>query len=503
MFGHSRHRNTRSVIVAASLIFTSSSFAVLPERVFEAAESYTVRIKTRIEKALGDDSAGVFSGTGFVVDAERGWIVTNKHVVGESPSHVQVALKSQPYLTAKKVYVDSYTDIAILQVDLDGALTAKLDCDHVPGTGHPVGAYGHPWGLEYTGTQGAISGRTHDLGTDLLQTDAPINSGNSGGPLISMRSGRVVGISTSGYDGAENTNFAVPVVEVCKILDLLAANKDPSPPQLDVAFYNFRDKDELVVARSYLDPELLLLRPRDRIVSVGKKATPVHKHYELINALRGELDHVMLTVERDGDIITLEGSLPPMRIRTGIVFAGMVLSAYGVRDAATLPAGHDIMIVDFVDGAPARAEDLEMFDFLVSVDGETVSSVSHVFDALSRTTPGDPVTLEFIRWFGDTAYIQYVQRELVADNPEWLAEDGFWGGVRAQLEWKQNFIADNPSLNTELRARQRDSINSLLSSVSDRQDEASSTLLSELRHMASELLLALDHPVTAAASGDH
>jgi S1-C subfamily serine protease len=488
----------------ASVILTSPAQADSPERVFEKAEAYTVRIKTRIEKALGDDKAGVFSGTGFIVDAERGWIVSNRHVVGESPSHVQVSLKGTPYQDADKVYVDTYTDIAVLQADLDGARSAKLECDDVPGTGHPVGAYGHPWGLEYTGTQGVVSGRTHDFGTDLLQTDAPINSGNSGGPLISMRSGKVVGIGTSSYNNnkAENTNFAVPIVEVCKILDLLADHRDPLPPQLDVAFYDFRDTDELVVARSYLDPKLLSLQPRDRIISVGINSLPVNKHHELINALRGKLDHVILNVERNSNVITIEGRLNPQRVRTGVVFAGMVLGRLGIRDASTLPTGHDIMIQDFVDGAPSQAVGLKTWDVIVSVNGDTISSLSHVFDALSLTSPGDVVTVEFIRFLGDSQHFQYVQREIVADDPEWLSEDGFWGGVRAQLNWKRDFIVDNPSLNREDRARHRDSINDLLSSIDDRQDEVPRTLLSEIRQMADDLLLALNRPAPEVVS-DH
>src|SRR5690606_13999228 len=102
---------------------------------------------------------------------ERSWIVTNRHVVGESPSHVQVAMKSAPYADAEKVYVDPYIDIAVLRADVGADKQARLDCQDMPGTGHPVGAYGHPWGLEYTGTQGVISGRTDKPGTELLQTD--------------------------------------------------------------------------------------------------------------------------------------------------------------------------------------------------------------------------------------------------------------------------------------------------------------------------------------------
>jgi len=111
------------------------------------------------------------------------------------------------------------------------------------------------------------------------------------------------------------------------------------------------------------------------------------------------------------------------------------------------------------------------------------------------------VTLEFIRFLEDSQHFQYVQREVVADDPEWLSEDGFWGGVRAQLKWKRDFVVSNPSLNREVRARHRDSINDLLSSVDDRQDEVPTMLLSEIRQMADDLLLALNRPAPEAVSG--
>ena len=121
----------------------------IPEEIFADASDYTVRVKARIEHAFGDDEAGVFSGTGFIVDADRGWIVTNRHVVGESPSEVQVARRDAPFQDATKLYVDPFMDIAVLETSLDGGENANLACDDsAPGTGHPVGAYGHPWGFE-------------------------------------------------------------------------------------------------------------------------------------------------------------------------------------------------------------------------------------------------------------------------------------------------------------------------------------------------------------------
>ena len=484
------------------LLSMSVCSAATPERIFEAAESYTVRVKTRIETAVGDDTTGVFSGTGFVVDTERGWIVTNRHVVGESPSHIQVSLKGQPYIDAEKVYVDPYIDVAILAAPINGLRVAKLECDSEPGTGHPVGAYGHPWGLEYTGTQGVISGKTDNLGENLLQTDAPINSGNSGGPLISMRSGRVVGIGTASYndDDAENTNFAVPMTEVCDILGLLKDGRNPAPPQLDVAFYDLRDSEELIVARSYLEPGMLDLQPGDKILTVGEDAMPVSMVNDVIHLLRGELENVTLGIIRGNEKIVLQGRLPAHRVRNGVVFAGMVFGRFGVRDARTFPTGHDIMVQSFVPGALAQAVGVEIHDFLLSVDGETVTAMSHVYDTLKRVTPGDTVTLEFLRWFEDMQMYQYVRREVVADEAKWLGEDGYWGGVRAQLNWKLEYLSEAPIITVEQRQSHQASIEDILAELENDQDSIKPEAYRGLREIAMELLEALDAAQVASTS---
>src|SRR5690606_40373664 len=117
---------------------------------------------------------------------------------------------------AEKVYVDPYVDVAVIRYDQPGndALPAELGCNDRPGVGHPIGAFGHPFGLNFTGTRGVVSGRTSRLGPAQLQIDAPVNGGNSGGPVISMVSGKVIGIRseehTSELQSRENL--------VCRLL---------------------------------------------------------------------------------------------------------------------------------------------------------------------------------------------------------------------------------------------------------------------------------------------
>ena len=180
---------------------------------FRGAVAYTVKVRARITNDFIGDQKGSVEGAGFVVDAERGWIMTNAHVVGRSPSVVSIAFKGTPYEAVRKVYVDPYLDIAVLEIEKPKTnktlVAAPLECDEMPSVGHPVGAFGHPYDLDFTGTRGIISGVT--VNTSEIQTDAAINPGNSGGPLISLKTGRVVGINTASLENDfRNTDSAQP-----------------------------------------------------------------------------------------------------------------------------------------------------------------------------------------------------------------------------------------------------------------------------------------------------
>lgn len=442
----------RFMVVAVGLASVAVGHAeVLPEEVFEHASDYTVRVKTRIEHAFGGDVIGSFGGTGFIVDAERGWIVTNRHVVGESPSEVHVARRDGPFEPATKLYVDPYIDIAILQTRIDGGREAEMDCGHaVPGTGHPVGAYGHPWGFEYTGTQGVISGRTTKWERLMLQTDAPINAGNSGGPLISMRSGAVVGVNTSKYNDkhAENTNFAIPVEDVCQIVALLKQGKDPAPPKLPVAFFNLGDRDAVVIAKQFDDQASVDLQAYDRIIAAGPNLEPVKQKHDLMNALRGNLDGARLKVIRDGQELTITADIPPMQVRRGVEFAGIVMAPFNYKDGSITPAGHDIGVFSVAAGSPASGKDLKVFDLIHRVNGQQVESLEQLFVLLNDLEDGAIAKLEFLRVFEDMHYFGYIQRELRAEPAVWLDSNGASSGTGIQLSWIESELDDAPIMST-------------------------------------------------------
>ena len=399
----------------AAALWAGVLFGVAPrvpanEDVFKTALKYTVQIRATLPVPFDGDRKGSGLGAGFVVDAERGWIMTNAHVVGRSPSRVEVAFHGGDFVEAAKVYVDPFLDVAIVRFVDRGAAAGveapKLECGSIPPVGHPVGAFGHPWRLQFTGTRGIISGVTARYRTELLQTDAPINQGNSGGPLISLENARVVGINTAGIRGAQNTNFAVAMKYACRILELLQQGRDPSPPDLKLVYFrDVDDRKELKVARSYAGEGMLQLMPGDVIRQIAGVGGRIENETQLLHALRGRLEDARIVVARAGKELAVEGAKPPMErvLETrGVYASGVLFGPVTVRDAPEIGARG--LMVHFVEsGSVGESREIEKADLLETVDGvsipdlETLSAVlqdaaqsrRRVTLTLKRFTGGD------------------------------------------------------------------------------------------------------------------
>jgi len=155
-------------------------------------------------------------GSGVIIDADKGYIVTNNHVINEA-DEIQITLKDGRQIKAKKIGSDASSDIALLQIDADNLTEVELgDSDNIR-VGDFTVAIGSPFGLGQTVTSGIISalgrsGLNAQNYEDFIQTDAAINSGNSGGALIDLN-GKLVGINTAilGPNGGNvGIGFAIP-----------------------------------------------------------------------------------------------------------------------------------------------------------------------------------------------------------------------------------------------------------------------------------------------------
>ena len=214
--------------------FTEGSIADIADKVSESVVSIVT--STNITDFFGQNRNASAAGTGIIVTKD-GYILTNKHVINGA-SEVSVILDNgTTYEDVKVVAVDPLNDVAFLKVNGVSDLTpATLGDSKTIHVGHQVIAIGNALGeYQNTVTSGIVSGtsrsvtasdgsgRQSETLSDMIQTDAAINSGNSGGPLVNA-AGEVIGINTATSATAENMGFAIPISSAKGMLNQLIEN---------------------------------------------------------------------------------------------------------------------------------------------------------------------------------------------------------------------------------------------------------------------------------------
>lgn len=204
--------------------------SLTPGQVYERNVRAVVAISNQAltTNLFGQVSETASSGTGFLI-SENGYIVTNYHVVASATTLKVITWDGQEH-TAKLVGGDAGNDLAVLKIEGEDYHYAKLGSSDEMFVGDRVAAIGNPLGeLTSTLTVGYISATDRAVNTDgtyinMLQTDAAINSGNSGGPLFNMQ-GKVIGITTAKYSGTstsgatiEGIGFAIPIDDVADMI---------------------------------------------------------------------------------------------------------------------------------------------------------------------------------------------------------------------------------------------------------------------------------------------
>jgi putative serine protease PepD len=219
----------RQVTVAGSEPVAANELPV--SEIYDRASKAVVEISASGGSGFGSQTSA--QGSGFVYD-EDGHIVTNQHVVAGASS-VSVSFWNGTELKATLVGTDPSTDLAVLHVNASRSLLEPLRLANSSAVevGDPVLAFGSPFGLEGTVTSGIVSALHREMTapnnyviTDTIQTDAAINHGNSGGPLLD-REGRVIGVDAqieSESGGSDGVGFAIPSNTVRSIVNQLIAS---------------------------------------------------------------------------------------------------------------------------------------------------------------------------------------------------------------------------------------------------------------------------------------
>lgn len=297
--------------------------ALSPSEVYADNVNSAVGITTEITtNYYGYTTKAAASGSGFVYSAD-GYIVTNYHVIDDSNAITVTTYDGKTY-TAKVVGCDERSDIAVLQINAENLQPVTLGNSDALRVGDTVLAIGNPLGeLTFSLTMGIVSavGREVTLSsgstTALIQTDAAINSGNSGGPLFNVY-GEVVGITNAKYSSSalsgqasiDNIGFAIPINQVQRIVDSIIEFGYIVKPYLGVTVtsvsselqsYGIPQGASIQTVNEDSPAEKAGLQVKDIITAVGE--TEIRSNSDLVRAVSSSKpgDKLTLRIYRPGE----------------------------------------------------------------------------------------------------------------------------------------------------------------------------------------------------------
>ncbi|HUO08069.1 MAG TPA: trypsin-like peptidase domain-containing protein [Phycisphaerae bacterium] len=357
-------------------------------------------------------------GSGVIID-DQGHVLTNFHVAGRA-KRIDITLSSLEHVRANLLGSDHWTDLALVQLDMDEVHRRHLTFSHADlgdsskvMLAQPVMAVGTPYGLSRTVTAGIVSNtdRTFDESdidgyetgwfNNWIQTDAAINPGNSGGPLVDLR-GDVVGINTRGMTTGNNLGFAIPI-DVAK--DVIRVLMNPAnhgkvarsyigvqlqPLQDFEKFYDIAiDKGVLVASVENDSPAAIAgIKAEDIVLAIDGVPVNVRFPEQLAPVRRMISDYpigsdLTLTVQRPGKPEPMTVKIKTEKLES-VITEEQAISAWGlsVRDLTRaylrdnrIPYTHGVLVTGSRPGSPAQAAEIDRDDIILKVDGKPVTSV--------------------------------------------------------------------------------------------------------------------------------
>ena len=261
----------------------------------------------RIERGRGIPDRVL--GSAFFVDAS-GLLITNYHVIssevdptyqGYSRLYIRMGDSSSARIPAKVIGWDKAMDLALIKTEIDPEYVYSVVDWVVPKIGDTVYAIGSPGGLEKTVTQGIVSalGRRFLQIGDVIQMDAAVNHGNSGGPVVDM-SGRLVGIVFAGIEHYQGLNFAVPAERLSAALPAMIAGGKAERPWLGLTLSETSGGAEIIYVAPSTPAAEQQIREGSFIKTINGEAVSAGQG-ALIPALQDRLFHL-----RPGELVTLE-----------------------------------------------------------------------------------------------------------------------------------------------------------------------------------------------------
>lgn len=357
------------------------------------------------------------AGSGVVVDARRGYIVTNNHVIDRA-DEITVGLSDGRTLTAELVGKDPKVDLAVLKVPAEALTELDFADSSQVSVGDFVVAIGNPFGFNHSVTSGIVSAlgrsglRTASF-EDYIQTDASINPGNSGGALVDL-GGNLVGINTAIYAPSGSNvgiGFAIPANMVRSIMRELikhgrvrrgyvGLSVDPLNVELAEAFeVSQRDGVVVVEVQPGGAADAAGLQPGDIITKVGKKEVMQVSDYHSQTAIMVVGDKVEIDLLRNGrkKRVTMriaessESVVDGMRIDPR--FSGTQLQNFAEEDD-DVEEGVGVLATEVEESSPSWRYGLRSGDLIVGVNRKSTRNLAELSESIRR---GQPVLLQVYR----------------------------------------------------------------------------------------------------------
>jgi serine protease Do/serine protease DegQ len=391
------------------------SLAPLVERVSPAVVNIRVSQTITRRPPVGDDAFRRFfglpdgpsgsrevasAGSGVIVDATLGYILTNHHVVADA-DEIQISLIDGQILDAEVVGSDAATDIALLKVESDGLVEMPIGDSEVVRVGDFVLAIGNPFGLGHTVTSGIVSalGRTginRSGYEDFIQTDASINPGNSGGALVNMR-GELVGINSaiiSRSGGNVGIGFAVPTEIARSIMNQLLDFGEVRRGLLGVSIQTI-DREIARALETSVDSGALIsqiepgsaaedagLRVDDIIVEVNDEKISGASELRNTIGLMGSGEQVDIKYIRDGEPLSTIATLGRQSVGA-VIHPGLNGAEFASSSASSV---RGVEVTSVVPDSPAAQRGLQSGDIITAVNRHEVRTLDQLAEiaAVSR-----------------------------------------------------------------------------------------------------------------------
>jgi len=337
------------------------------------------------------------AGSGVIVDAERGYILTNHHVV-ENADEIQISLIDGDLHDAVVIGSDAATDIALIKVEAEGLVDMPIGDSEVVRAGDFVLAIGNPFGLGHTVTSGIVSalGRTginRNGYEDFIQTDASINPGNSGGALVNMR-GELIGINSaiiSRSGGNVGIGFAVPTEIASSIMRQILDFGEVRRGLLGVTIQGI-DAEAAEALNAAVDSGALIteivagsaaedsgLKVDDIIVGVDDKKISDASDLRNTIGLMGSGENVHIEYIRDGDMQTTTAVLGRQQIAQGAgtdIHPGLAGAQFA--SSSTTGGGGGVEVTEVAAGSPAAQRGLRTGDVILQVNRRSVRDLQQL-----------------------------------------------------------------------------------------------------------------------------